>query len=483
MTMNQFRTARLEKDKNYDGIFYVGVKTTGIFCRPSCPASSAKEENVIYYNKMVDALDHGFRPCLRCKPDIHTDYQQLDGAELVEKALSLIYDGYLNDHTIKDLASHLFTSTRNLRAAFSTQLAMPPVKIAKYHKAIFAKRLVLNSDLRMTDIAFASGFKSIRQFNDVFKDIFKMAPSKIRKEEKLITNADNGIIRIPYKEDFDFTSVISFMKPRALTGVELIDDLSYSRTFRIDNALGYFVVKDNPKNSCLELQVHSEDIRTLMPIYNRVKKMFDIDTDLNSIYQRLSSDNLLLKGMNDGLPPRLPVAYNAFEFVIRAILGQVVSVSFATTLAERLVNRSNISTPDEYPVGLDYYFPRPEELKEVDLSDMGMTKTKINTIALVIEALLNDQLSLSKAQLIEDFHKDFIKIKGIGDWTVQYVAMRGLGIKDAFPYNDLGVIKALSIDGDKPTNKEIRERASQWKPFRAYATLCLWASLGSKEDK
>lgn len=475
MNRELYSQARIHRNRNFDGQFFFAVKTTGIFCRPSCPSPRAKEDHVSYYTSIFDAMDDGYRPCLRCRPDLHSDYCQkaLEGGVLVEHALSLIYDGYLITHSLVDLAEHLYTSQRNLRQLFNDHLGLAPSKVVKYHRGLFARRLLLTSAMPITDIAYASGFSSIRQFNDVFKRLYHTSPSSLRSSSKSLSPPQGGLL-IPYDDNFSFSRIISFMQPRALSGVELINDHSYSRTFRINQTIGFFTVRDQPVDHHLLLSIHCDDVRVYMPIFQQVKRMFDLYTDFTPINNLLMTDPLLAKGMDLGRVPRLPVAYNPFEFVIRAILGQVVSVTFATTLAIRLVERSGQQTPDNFPGGLSYFFPTPEELQAVDLQDMGMTRTKIATIDLVIKALNNGTLSLSPHQSLEAFIKSFVQLKGIGDWTANYVAMRGLGLRDAFPYNDLAIIKALSTNGHKASNKEIKERAKAWSPYRAYATMCLW---------
>lgn len=478
MNEQLYSDARINRNHNLDGQFFFAVKTTGIFCRPSCPSPTAKEENVTYYTRIFDAMEDGFRPCLRCRPDLHTDYcnKAIEGCDLVEDSLHLIYDGYLIGHTIADLADHLFTSERNLRKLFNDHLGIAPSKVAKYHRGLFARRLLLTSSMTVTDIAYASGFKSIRQFNDVFKALYQMSPTAMRqKSAHTLAPQTSGMI-IPYSNDFSFETIIGFMKPRALTGIEIITDDRYTRTFRLQGTNGFFTVTNQPKKQQLLLTIYCDDVRVYMPLFQQVKRMFDLNTDFSLINKQLSSDPRLGKGMVHHRVPRLPVAYNPFEFVIRAILGQVVSVTFATTLAKRLVERSNVHTPDYFPTSLDYFFPTPEELLVVDLNDMGMTRTKIATIGVVITSLMEGDLSLSPHQHLDDFTKSFVKLKGIGDWTAHYVAMRALGLKDAFPYNDLGIIKALSTDAHKATNKEIKDQSKAWAPYRAYATMCLWNS-------
>lgn len=483
MEQKTYQVARENKDRHYDGRFFFGVSSTGIFCRPSCPSPVAKEKNVTYFNTMFEALNEGYRPCYRCRPDIEVAYYNgnVVGVETVNKALELIYEGYLNHHNLDALAKVLFVSPRHLRTLFAQNIGLSPVKVAKYHKALFAKRLLIYSDMTITNVAYSSGFGSTRQFNDVFKETFGKTPTEVRKASS-VESLKHGpekvnVMLIPYEFVLDYDQVLDFMALRGIEGVEKIVDGVYYRNFRVDGRKGYFTVENDAPNMQLKLSVYSEDIRSYMAIYNRVRKMFDLDCDLEAISDYLGSDQLLQKGMKDGLVPRLPVAFNTFEFVIRAILGQQITINAATTLAGRIAKAAGVKADDTYPEGLDYFFPDPSELKETVIADLGITKTRQQTIMTVTEAVIEGQVSLERNQTYENFYEDFVGLKGIGSWTVNYVAMRGLGMVDSFPAKDLGIIKALSVNGEKAKHKVILERSKDWQPYRAYAALCLWHGL------
>lgn len=484
MNSELYNKARLAMDSSFDGQFYFAVKTTGIFCRPSCPSPIAKEENVDYYDSIFDALEAGYRPCLRCRPDINVPYDQqnIDGSLLVQKALKLIYEGFLNQHSIGDLAKVLYISERQLRQVFVENLGLPPVKIARYHKALFAKKLLLYSSLSLNHIIEASGFRSSRQFNSTFKTVFGVTPTGMRKNgEASLKTLKSPVLLLAYNKPFDFEQLLSFMKLRQLKGVEYITDTTYSRTFRTGGELGYFTIRDNKKASALELEISSEGIGAYMDIYQRVKRMFDLTSNFELINDQFKKDNLLQKGMVDGCVPRLPIAFNTFEFLIRAILGQQVSVKAATTFAGRIVEEANIKAPISFPKELTHFFPTLEEFKTLELKDVGLTKTRQKTIWNVVEALENEVFTLDKHQSLDHFHQTFSSVKGIGDWTVHYVAMRGLGMVDSFPAMDLGVLLAMQDGEDKPKKKDVLECAEKWRPYRAYAALCLWQSLALEE--
>ncbi|VFQ43145.1 dna glycosylase [Desulfoluna butyratoxydans] len=474
---HEYSQARIAKDRNYDGRFFFGVKTTGIFCRPSCPSPVAKEENVRYFKTLFEALKEGFRPCYRCRPDLETDYTNgnIRGAFLVKEALEKIYGGFLYDHSIGELAEEVGVSDRHLRQLFQDNLGAQPGAVARYHKALFAKKLLVYSDQSVTDIAYASGFGSIRQFNEVFKKAFGKTPTQVRREEGAPEEKTGGrtLLKLPCRQPFDFKQTLSFLAPRAIAGVEVVTSESYSRTFRTGTARGYFTVTEDPGTSSIELHIRCDDIRCCMEIHNRVRRMFDLDTDFSRINHLLAADTILSRGMKNGHVPRLPVAFEPFEFVVRAILGQQITVKAATTLAGRIADKADRRTDPDYPEGLNRYFPDVEELSHLDLSGIGLTQTRQATLQTAVRAVLDGTVKLTPNQPFDAFHRDFSALKGIGDWTVHYVAMRGLGMKDCFPATDLGVIKALT-QGNKPSTKTILAMAEAWRPYRSYATLCLW---------
>ena len=262
--------------------------------------------------------------------------------------------------------------------------------------------------------------------------------------------------------------------------MEVVTETGYSRTFRTKNIRGFFTVTDNPDQSALELRIACDNTGYTMEIHNRVRKVFDLDTDFSLINERCAKDEHLSKGMVEGHVPRLPAAFDPFEFVVRAILGQQISVQAATTLASRVAVKADLKSDGGYPSGLDYFFPDPSELLNFDLDGLGIPRTKQATLKTVAQAILDQRLKLTANQSLETFSKDFSALKGIGEWTVHYVAMRGLRMVDSFPATDLGVIKALTKKGRAPSKKEIKEMAEQWRPYRAYAALCLWNDSGKR---
>lgn len=284
-----------------------------------------------------------------------------------------------------------------------------------------------------------------------------------------------NVYYLKYQKPFDFKSILAFMRPRAVKGVEVVGNESYARTFKAGGAGGFFVVKDCPDKSSLELKIGCDDENCHGEIRDRVRKMFDLDTDFGPINKKFLKDRILSKGIVGGHVPGLPAAFNPFEFTVRAILGQQITVKAATTLAARIARQAGLKSTHGFPADLDNFFPEPTDIVEMELDGLGIIRSRQETIKTVAQSIIDRRVLLSTQQTFEEFHKSFIALKGIGDWTVNYVAMRGLGMVDCFPAADLGIIKALARNGKAPSKKQILETAERWRPYRSYAAMCLWS--------
>ena len=484
--MAAYQQARLHKDATWDGKFFFGVKTTGIFCRPSCPAPVAKEKNVVYFENLYAALEHGFTPCYRCRPDIEygQSIRHIEGEENVCKAMERIATGWLNEHSVKELAAELKISERYLRKLFQEVLGTSPNKVAIYQRAIFAKHLILHSQEPFTDIAYASGFSSVRQFNATIKNIFSRAPRDIRKIGSPVANEAKGsfTMHIPCRGKVYFSAMLEFLKPRLIPGVEAVDKTSYTRSFRSGDVQGSFEVRQAQHRKGLDLSIDCTDIRCSLEMYNRVRRMWGVDADMERIEQQLKDDEQLFFPGAERRVPRLPVAFDPFECVVRAILGQQISVKAATTLAARIVEQAGISCVTAQK-GIHAHFPNASEFLTLDLAHLGITTARQQTLLAVAKAVVEGRLKLHYNQSMKGFAQSFSSIRGIGEWTVQYVAMRALGMQDCFLATDLGVIKALvQHNGQRHTRKELLALAEDWQPFRSYATLCLWQKEALREQ-
>ena len=286
---------------------------------------------------------------------------------------------------------------------------------------------------------------------------------------------------LKYKTPFDFKQMLDFMAPRATRGVEVVGRDSYARTFRIGDSKGCFIVRDDTENQVLALQIACGDSRCRPDIQCRVRRMFDLDTDFDAVCAALSKDRWLLRRIKNGRVPRLPMAFDPFELAIRAVIGQQISVKAATTVASRFAKNAGLKVDTGFPAGLDCFFPNPAEVLNLELTGLGITQNRQTTLKAVARGLLEARFELTRDQPFDKFHRDFTAIKGIGDWTANYVAMRGLGMTDRFPATDLGILQALSRNGRTPSQKEVLALAEKWRPYRTYAALCLWQSANTNQ--
>lgn len=472
MTKEIYSKARFSRDKRFDGMFFIAVHTTKIFCRPICPANPPKEKNVSYYISAAAALDAGYRPCLRCRPETAPGSPVWKGTETtVDRALNLIRNGFLNDKSVEDLSDYLGISTRHLRRLFQDHLGTTPIKVAQSNRLFFAKQLIMESNLPITEIAFASGFKSVRRLNAVFKKLFDRSPSEMRKREK---HLDSGLkISLPYRLPYNFKHMLSFFKDRCIDGVEDVSDTFYKRHIRLNETFGSICVSQSQRGNALELDLKLNKLDDLFYIVQNVKRMFDLDTNIEAVYSHLKNSSALPELFKE--PFHLPGSWDLFEFSIRAILGQQISVKAATTLATRIADRYGKKV--DLNSTLLQCFPNASELAEASFSDIGLTKTRTQTLIDFVKAVNNKDVLLTFTTRRKDLLKQLVAIKGIGYWTAHYISMRGLSDPDAFPDTDLGVIKAFKKYTPDVTQGGVKALSEQWKPWRSYATLSLWNAL------
>jgi len=462
--------ARLSKDNRFDGKFFTAVLTTGIFCRPICPARAPKEENVRYYKNALLAQDAGFRPCKRCLPELAPQIQSPLLIKQLSQALEL-------GESLTEVCEKFQLNERQLRRIFIRHYGLPPSKYLHNQKLLLASKLLKTTQLSITDIAFAAGFKSIRRFNEVIKLAYQCTPSEIKQQPRanLITN-NSVSVELAYRPPFDWPLMLSFFRLRQLTSIEQIGDNYYRRTMEVNGSKGWFEVSAIKHKLALKLTVQLEDYRYLNQVIMRVRRMFDLDADMQVIHHHLGQYSPFKEVIKQYPGLRLPGCWDKFEFSIRAILGQQISVKAATTLANRIsLKYGKKSLPN--PFGLTHIFPNKNELANVNYHNIGLTKSRVSTLNNWLEFYLKHSALLSCYNNIEALEKQLIAIKGIGPWTVNYLAMRGLSDPDAFPSADLGIIKALTTSDKKPSNKDILALSEKWRPWRAYAAIYLWHSL------
>ncbi len=498
LTANTCQQARLSRDTRFDGLFFTGVKTTGIFCRPICSAVAPKEQNVTYYPSAAAAMNAGFRPCLRCRPETAPQSAAWKGIESVAaKILRHINDGYLVDFSIADLAEKVGISERYLRDLCQRYAGASPSQLELARKSLLAKQLLFDSSLSIADVAFAAGYNSVRRFNEHWKSQFHKAPSLMRrnfKHSKTMAPTDGVLepeswihINIPVAKGFDAASVFSFLATRIIAGSEAIIKFEesgvtcYRRLLQFDNLILPISVSYDPSNSCLVLSCEAQGLKLLPRIIQSVKRVFDVESQGHIIWQHLAKTkefkqqlkSIAASGQSD---IRLPGSFDPFEAAMRAIVGQQVSVKAACTLLTRVTARCS-KVVENNSWGLTQALPMAQDILDHDLSGLGLTAARINSLKIVASLKIKEPEVFDFDYDSELRQQKLLAIKGIGPWTVSYLEMRAFSNPDAFPAGDLGVCIALEKNGVRPTEKQVREMSVSWAPWRAYATTLLWKRL------
>ena len=463
--------ARLSRDPHFDGRFFIGVRSSGVYCRPICPARTAREENVRYFPTAAAAAEAGFRPCLRCRPESSPGTPAwLGTSATVSRALRLISESALEDGGVEALAERLGIGSRHLRRLFLQHVGATPAAVAKTRRLHFAKKLIDETTLPLGEIALASGFGSVRRFNSAFQDTYQRSPSQIRKLAHLsgALPENQYCFRLRYRPPFQWESLLAFLAPRATPGVECVAEGTYSRTIDLDGKVGLLAASLNETSMALEIRLSFPEPRSLFRIVERVRRMFDLGAEPSAMIAHLKSDSLLARRVLNKPGLRVPGAWDGFELAVRAILGQQVSVKGATTLAGRLADQFGKRV--NQGSNLTRLFPSPRVLAESDVSRIGLPKNRAQTIRELAREVHEGRLTFDASQSHEEFRSRLQQIPGIGDWTSQYISMRALGDVDAFPASDLGLLKNSGIDSPRA----LTERAQAWRPWRAYAAMYLW---------
>jgi len=468
-----------QRDSRFDGRFFTAVKTTSIYCRPICPARTPRSTNVIFYPTAAAAQEAGFRPCLRCRPETAPDMGAWRGtSNTVSRALSLIELGALDGGDVEALAERLGLGERQLRRLFRQHLGASPVAVAQTRRVLLAKQLIHETLLPMAEIAFASGFGSVRRFNGAFLRLFERPPGELRRlgrpDSSVQVDGEFSLL-LHYQPPYDWPSILQFLRQRAITGLESVSGDRYSRTLCLDGVQGSLSVEPGPANT-LRAGIRVSKLSIVPNVLARLRRVFDLAADPLAIAGHLSQDPILapLVAKRPGL--RVPGAWDGFELAVRAVLGQQITVSAAVRLAKLLVR--SYGEPLAVPaLGLSHFFPRAEVLASADLTSLGMPKSRAATLsALAAASLKNPELFANECGLEEAVQR-LRAIRGIGEWTAQYIALRQLREPDAFPASDVGVLRALADErGLRPTANEVLARAERWRPWRAYAAQHLWAA-------
>ena len=430
------------RDRRFEGHFVVAVTSTGVYCRPGCPAPTPKRENARFYVSPSAAEAAGFRACLRCRPDaLPTNGHTLGTGATIRRALRLIEEGALDESSMGELAGRLGVGDRHLRRLFQKHVGAPPLSLARSRRAHFARKLIEETELSLADVALSSGFGSIRSFNAAMRETFRVAPNEFRRRVELAGETTALRLRLPFKPPLNWPATMNFLRPRIVPGVELIEGDRYRRTISVGAWTGSLEVRPAEEEPCLWLELPAAPPAALMPIVARISRMFDLGVDVGPIEQHLAGDDELAPLIRKRPGLRVPGSWDPFELGVRAILGQQVSVAAATTLAARLVESlgTPLQTKRDQSIRLDGTRPPSEVTKALN------------------------------------------ELPGIGSWTAEYIALRGLHEPDAFPASDLAIRRWLSRE--RPMgNMEILRRAEAWRPWRAYATIHLWMDGHETED-
>lgn len=467
--------ARLSRDARFDGLFFTAVTSTRIYCRPVCPAPAPKPGNVRYYANAAAAEADGFRACLRCRPELspgNPTWQR--GGHVVARALKLIEAGALDEQSLEQLAARLAIGARQLRRLFVERVGAPPISVHTTRRLLFAKQLLTETALPITEVALASGFRSLRRFNDAFLQANRIAPRELRRHPRAAPGAALQL-RLAYRPPYDFDALLGFLRGRALPGVELVDDTSYARVFGSSQSPGWLRLSAWPDGEhALRLELHCPQPSQLLGVVTRLRRMFDLDANPQVIADTFHHDAVLgpLIEKRPGL--RLPGGWDGFEIAVRAILGQQISVAAARTLASRLVQRYGEPLAVATLPGLDQFFPTPAVLAAVDFEGIGLTMARVATVRGVAQAVLDGRVDFRTDQTLESFVARWIALPGIGEWTAHYIAMRALGEPDAFPAADLILRREATAGATPLTTKALVVRAEAWRPWRAYAVMHLW---------
>jgi AraC family transcriptional regulator of adaptative response / DNA-3-methyladenine glycosylase II len=463
--------ARHARDPRFDGKFFIAVKTTGIYCRPTCRARTSNDCNILYFPTAAAAAEAGFRPCLRCRPESSPGCAAWAGTQnTVTRALRLISESGLEDGGVEALADHLGVGARHLRRLFLKHLGATPTAVAQTRRLHFAKKLIDETALPMGQIALAAGFGCVRRFNETIRKVYQRTPTQIRRlARKMPGQPPNAyLFRLDFRPPYNWKRLLEFLAARATPGVEVVQDDRYRRSISLSGHHGFLEVSFEEQKNELAACVQFDEPRSLLFIIERARAMFDLNADWSVIARTLRADPTLARSVEAEAGLRVPGCWNGFELTVRAILGQQVSVKGATTLAGRMAGA--FGQPLALADGLTHLFPTPEILADADLSRIGLTRARAETVRAFARAICERKIRFEGVLDFDDLRARLCEVPGIGRWTAEYVAMRAMCDPDAFPAGDLHLRRRAG----GCTERELERRSESWRPWRAYATMLLW---------
>lgn len=481
---NGLYAAFVVKDARFDGRFFVGISSTGIYCRPVCRARQPKAENCTFYSTAAEAELAGYRPCLLCRPELAPGTSITDATTvLAHKAARMLEKNCGMGQSLDELAGRLGCTDRHLRRVFTTEYNVSPVQYLQTCRLLLAKNLLTDTNLNIIDVAMSAGFGSLRRFNDLFKKHYNLTPTTLRKQSAAGKQKDSNItLALGYRPPYCWEDMLNFLAGRAIIGIEVVKDGEYMRTVHLENTEGKSVygwvrVGHKPKKNILSVTVSETLLSVLPQVLARIRHLFDLYCNPVAVYETL-------RVMNDIRPnlfvlgTRVPGCFNTFEMAVRAVLGQQITVKAASTLAARIVDA--YGTPVQTGIeGLTHIFPSPEAILALDgpienyFGPLGVIAVRSRTIYELARTIVQGEIDFDLCAQPEEEMKKLMTIHGIGSWTAQYIAMRAMEWPDAFLETDAGVKKALQ----PYTSKELLKMAENWRPWRSYATVNLWNSL------
>lgn len=472
------------KDARFDGRFFVGISSTGIYCRPVCRAKQPKAENCAFYATAAQAEQAGYRPCLLCRPELAPGSSTTDAAaNLARKAARLIDENCGGGQGLDDLAEMLGCTGRHLRRVFMAEYNVTPIQYLQTCRLLLAKNLLTDTRLPVIDVAMAAGFGSLRRFNDLFKSRYKLSPMALRKKISGEEKQDSSVtLALGYRPPYRWEAMLSFLAGRTIPGVDIVKGGEYMRTVRLPGAeqssvYGWIKVGHRPEKNVLSVTLSESLLPVLSQVLTKVRNLFDLHCDPETIHETLAAMNIINPGLCQP-GTRLPGSFDPFEMAVRAVLGQQITVKAAGTLASRFVNA--YGTPVKTDIDeLTRVFPSPADILALDgaienhLGPLGIISSRARTIYALAKSLEQKEITFSSCASPESEMKKLLSIPGIGNWTAQYIAMRAMGWPDAFLETDAGVKKALT----PYTPKQMIDMAEAWRPWRSYAVINLWNSL------
>jgi AraC family transcriptional regulator of adaptative response / DNA-3-methyladenine glycosylase II len=463
------------RDARFDGVFFVGISSTGVYCRPICPARATLRRNRRFFANAAAAERAGFRPCLRCRPELAPGFARVDAVpRLAQAAATRIAGGALNGKGVDTLARELGVTGRQLRRALERELGVSPIELAQTHRLLLAKHLLTDTQLPLTHVAYASGFQSVRRFNALFRTRYHVNPAAMRRRKAAHRQPDDTIrLTLAYRPPLDWTALIGFLGARATPGVERVDETGYARTVQIGKHTGVLRVtpeETRASGSALRLEIGVSLVPALVELRDRIRHLFDLDAEPAAIEAHLTATRLPVARLRRGL--RVPGAFDGFELAVRAILGQQVTVKGATTLMTRLADAfgETIEAGEASLTRLAVTAERLADAGAARIKTIGLPSARAQTVHRLAQHVADESLRFEPDADVAAVMHQLQEIPGVGAWTAEYIAMRALHWPDAFPSGDL----VLRRNAGDLTSAQLKRAAEHWRPWRAYAAMQLW---------